>query len=81
MDPKKVAQLADAVSGLAKRFDAMIDAERAEKDAAPGTVFKKGDKIKENRSGAEVETVVSQTENMILTNKGNRYHVTKVVRA
>jgi hypothetical protein len=45
------------------------------------TTLKKGDKIKENRQGARTETVLSQTENVVETYEGNRYHITKIVRA
>ena len=45
--------------------------------------FKKGDKVRLNRQGSEVETVVKVTGNMIYTNKhmNSPVHATKLVMA
>jgi hypothetical protein len=47
----------------------------------PGSTLNKGDAIRENRSGAAVETVLRQTGNIVETYQGNTYHITKIVRA
>jgi len=44
------------------------------------TKFKKGDKVRENRVGSEVEIVLSVIENMLITDRG-MLHVTKAVKA
>ena len=60
------------------RLDSLLNKlDRFRNDAG----FKKGDKIRLNRSGAEVETVLLVRGNMLVTDRGNEYHVTKVVRA
>jgi hypothetical protein len=46
----------------------------------PGTTLNKGDTIRENRSGAAVETVLSCIGNVVETYQGDRYHITKIVR-
>lgn len=54
---------------------------RRARDYEPDTTLREGEKIRLNRQGAQIETVVSQRGNMVTTNKGNSYHVTKVVAA
>ena len=49
-------------------------------DLGPGTLLKRGDMIRENRMGAKPEKVLRQRENMVLTESGNEYHITKIVR-
>jgi len=54
---------------------------RARRDDDPP--FKKGDKVKENRSGAKVETVSVVHPPMVYTyeNPNSGYHWTKLVKA
>lgn len=42
--------------------------------------FKAGDKIKENRMGAQIVRVLEVRENMIYTT-GGMYHVSKAIKA
>lgn len=41
--------------------------------------FKIGDKVRENRQGAEVETVIAIYDNSLITDRGP-LHVTKAVK-
>ena len=50
-------------------------------DLEPGTLLKRGDVVRENRQGSKPEKVIRQRENMVLTESGNEYHTTKIVRA
>lgn len=45
------------------------------------TTYKRNDKIRENRQGSRVLTVMTQIENVIETYEGITIHVTKAVAA
>ena len=66
--------LTKRLDSLNARFDAMVAREDAQE-------FKKGDRIRVNRQGAPVEIVSVVYPSTLVTDKGNEYHKTKVVRA